>query len=53
MSTIFDDLMTGLDEADAFLAGERAGYNVTPPEGDVKSIGELEAAPDLDIRHRE
>jgi hypothetical protein len=28
-SKVFDDLMTGLDEVDAFLAGETAGYNVS------------------------
>jgi putative transcriptional regulator len=39
MSAIFEDMMTGLDEVDAFLAGEKAGYKVTLPEDvDVKSI---------------
>ncbi len=39
MSAIFEDLMTGLDEVDAFLAGEKAGYKVTLPEDvDVKNI---------------
>jgi putative transcriptional regulator len=39
MSAIFDDMMTGLDEVEAFLAGEKAGYKVSlPPEIDVKSI---------------
>jgi putative transcriptional regulator len=39
MATIFNDLMTGLDEVDAFLAGQTAGYKVTlPAEVDVKSI---------------
>jgi putative transcriptional regulator len=39
MSTVFEDLKTGLDEVDAFLAGETAGYKVTlPAEVDVKSI---------------
>lgn len=28
MTKLFDELMTGLDEADAFLAGETAGYKV-------------------------
>ncbi len=35
MLTIFKELMTGLDEADAFLAGKKIGYEVTvPPEAD-------------------
>jgi len=39
MSAMFEDLMTGLDEVDAFLAGQTAGYKVTvPAEVDVKSI---------------
>jgi putative transcriptional regulator len=39
MATMFKDLMTGLDEVDAFLAGETAGYKVSlPSEVDVKSI---------------
>ena len=39
MATIFNDLMSGLDEADAFLAGETAGYKVNlPAEVDVKGI---------------
>ena len=39
MSTMFDDLMTGQNEVDAFLAGEGAGYKVTvPADIDVKSI---------------
>ena len=39
MATVFDDLMTGLDEVDTFLAGKTAGYKVTlPAEVDVKSI---------------
>lgn len=36
---MFNDLMTGLDEVDAFLSGQRAGYKVTlPGEVDVKRI---------------
>jgi putative transcriptional regulator len=36
---MFNDLMTGLDEVDAFLSGQRAGYKVTlPGEVDVKGI---------------
>jgi hypothetical protein len=31
MTTLFEDLMTGLDEVDAFLAGKKAGYNVIHP----------------------
>ncbi len=39
MTKLFDALMTGLDEVDAFLAGEAAGYKVTlPAEIDVKGI---------------
>ena len=39
MTAIFNDLMRGLDEVDAFLAGENAGYKVNlPAEVDVKSI---------------
>ena len=39
MATIFNDLMTGLDEVDAFLAGKTAGYKVNlPTEVDVKGI---------------
>lgn len=37
--TMFNDLMTGLDEIDAFLSGKRAGYKITlPEEVDVKGI---------------
>jgi hypothetical protein len=32
MSSQFQDLMNGLDEVDAFLAGERTGYKVTLPQ---------------------
>jgi putative transcriptional regulator len=39
MTTVFEDMMTGLDEVDAFLAGETNGYRVTlPAEVDVKAI---------------
>jgi putative transcriptional regulator len=39
MATVFEDLMTGLDEVDSFLAGTTDGYKVTlPAEVDVKSI---------------
>jgi putative transcriptional regulator len=39
MTTMFEDMMTGLDEVDAFLAGENAGYKVSvPAEVDVKAI---------------
>jgi len=39
MPTMFERLKTGLEEVDAFLAGETAGYKVTlPAEIDVKSI---------------
>ena len=31
MTTVFDDLMTGLDEVDTFLAGATPGYKVTVP----------------------
>jgi len=39
MSAMFEALMNGLDEVDAFLAGQTAGYRVSvPAEVDVKSI---------------
>jgi putative transcriptional regulator len=39
MKTIFEDMMSGLDEIDAFLAGKTAGYKVNlPAEVDVKGI---------------
>lgn len=39
MSTLFKDMMTGLDEVEAFLTGEKTGYKVSvPAEVDVKTI---------------
>jgi putative transcriptional regulator len=39
MATMFEDLMTGLDEVNDFLAGATAGYKVNlPAEVDVKGI---------------
>jgi len=39
MKTAFEELMTGLDEVEAFLAGERKGFKVhVPDEVDVKRI---------------
>jgi putative transcriptional regulator len=39
MATIFEEMMTGLNEADDFLAGETTGYKVSvPAEIDVKAI---------------
>ena len=39
MNTMFQDLMTGLDEVEAYLSGEREGYKVhLPEEIDVKTI---------------
>jgi putative transcriptional regulator len=39
MATVFNDLMNGLNEVEAFLAGETSGYKVNlPAEVDVKSI---------------
>src|SRR6202453_3615716 len=39
MSKMFGDLMTGLDEVDTFLAGEKTGYKVSvPSDVDVKAI---------------
>jgi putative transcriptional regulator len=39
MTKMFEDLMTGLDEVEAFLAGEQTGYKVTLPDSiDVRSI---------------
>jgi putative transcriptional regulator len=39
MTSLFEDLMSGLDEMEAFLAGETAGYKVNlPATVDVKGI---------------
>jgi|SRR5208283_3219152 len=39
MKTAFEELMTGLDEVEAFLGGERKDFRVhVPDEVDVKSI---------------
>ena len=39
MSKLFEDMMSGLRDVDAFLAGETAGYKVNvPAKVDVKSI---------------
>src|SRR5664279_1153115 len=39
MTTVFNDLMNGLDEVDTFLAGKTPGYKVNlPAKVDVKSI---------------
>ena len=39
MANVFKDLMQGLDEAEAFLAGKTAGYKIHVPENvDVKKI---------------
>ncbi|HSZ60534.1 MAG TPA: hypothetical protein VK828_01975 [Terriglobales bacterium] len=39
MKSVFDELMTGLDEVEAFLAGRQKGFKVhVPDEVDVKSI---------------
>lgn len=39
MATIFEDMMTGLDEVESFLAGKKTGYKVSvPAEVDVKVI---------------
>src|ERR1035441_8526068 len=39
MKSAFQELMTGLDEVQAFLAGERKGFKVhVPDEVDVKTI---------------
>jgi putative transcriptional regulator len=39
MTPIFNDLMNGLDEVEAFLAGQTSGYKVSVPTNvDVKSI---------------
>ena len=39
MKSAFEELMTGLDEVQAFLAGARKGFKVhVPDEVDVKSI---------------
>ena len=39
MKKVFDELMTGLDDVEAFLAGKREGFQVhAPEEVDVKHI---------------
>jgi len=39
MPTMFEDMMSGLDEVDAFLSGKTAGYKVNlPAEVDGKGI---------------
>jgi len=39
MAKMFEDLMSGLDEVDAFLSGKTDGFKVSlPSEVDVKSI---------------
>ena len=39
MTSMFQDMMTGLNEVEAFLVGEKTGYKVSvPAEVDVKSI---------------
>lgn len=39
MTTMFRDMMKGLDEVDAFLAGQKTGYKVSVPEEvDVREI---------------
>jgi putative transcriptional regulator len=39
MTPIFNDMMNGLDEVEAFLVGQTAGYKVSVPTNvDVKSI---------------
>src|ERR1700678_1989220 len=39
MTTMFEDMMTGLNEVDSFLAGEKADYKVSvPADVDVKVI---------------
>ena len=39
MATLFEDLKTGLNEVDDFLAGNKEGYKVSlPAEVDIKAI---------------
>lgn len=39
MTSLFEDMMTGLDEVEAFLSGEKTGYKVSvPAEVNVKAI---------------
>jgi hypothetical protein len=46
MATMFEDPMTGLNEVDAFLGGETAGYKVNlSAEVDVKDRTSLEIEP--------
>ncbi len=39
MKTVFDELMSGLDDVDSFLAGQKEGFKLHVPEDvDVKTI---------------
>src|ERR1017187_3321755 len=39
MTTVFEDMMTGLNEVDEFMSGESAGYKASvPTEVDVKAL---------------
>jgi hypothetical protein len=39
MTALFQDLMTSLDEVEAFLSGGRSGYKVThPKDADITHI---------------
>jgi hypothetical protein len=52
MATLFEDLMGGLNEVDALLAGKTAGYKVSLPlHFQVKAPGEKGRMPDLDPPH--
>jgi hypothetical protein len=53
MTTVFEDLMTALNEVDPFLAGKTANYNAgykvtVAAEVDVKRIRRVPGGPYLD-----
>jgi hypothetical protein len=39
MSRVFDDLMKGLDEVEAYLNGTETGYRVHEPEAVNRALG--------------
>jgi len=53
MQKLFDKLMTGLDEADAFLAGETAGYKVNSSANSDPGNEEGQLPEEIDAASRE
>ncbi len=45
MSKMFDDLMKGLDEVEAYLNGTETGYRVHEPEALNRALGREEKPP--------